>query len=293
MSEQKNTNTYKIATGILAALLVILAIYTVNLYNDNKSAIGGLELQKSEIEAELEEILGNYDTVIQENELKDEQLLQARERIEVLLDSIKQTQVNANLIKRYRAEIGRLKEERTMLFKRADSLMAVNEQLIQEVDSTNAALDASIIRGDSISVANLELEETVKKGSAVGAIDLRGEGVIIRNSGKIVDTRRARRADKIRACFTLTPNPIAEVGDRLLYVQVINPQNNLLGEKASVEFDEGVLSYSTTVTVYYEQEELDVCALVDAEEDDLVKGRYIINVFDGGKQISTAYMELK
>ena len=107
MSEQKNTNTYKIATGILAALLVILGIYTINLYNDNKSAIGGLELQKSEIQAELEEILGNYDTVIQENELKDEQLLQARERIEVLLDSIRQTQVNANLIKRYRAEIGR------------------------------------------------------------------------------------------------------------------------------------------------------------------------------------------
>ena len=293
MSEEQSTKKYKMIIGVLAALLVILSIYTYSLYSSNQDVIGGLELQKSEIEAELEDLVGNYNTVIQENELKDEQLLAARDRIEVLLDSIKKTEVNANLLSRYRAEISRLKEERTMLFKRADSLMAVNEALAGQVDVANAALESSIERGDSLTEDNVELAETVKKGSVVGAVDLRGEGVIVRKSGKIVDTRRARRADKVRACFTLTPNPIAEVGDRMLYLQVINPQNNLLGEKATMEFEEGTLNYSTTVTVYYEQEELDVCALVDAAEDDLVKGRYVINVFDGGKQISTAYMELK
>ena len=293
MSEEQSTKKYKMIIGVLAALLVILSIYTYSLYSSNQDVIGGLELQKSEIEAELEDLVGNYNTVIQENELKDEQLLAARDRIELLLDSIKKTEVNANLLSRYRAEISRLKEERTMLFKRADSLMAVNEALAGQVDVANAALESSIERGDSLTEANVELAETVKKGSVVGAVDLRGEGVIVRKSGKIVDTRRARRADKVRACFTLTPNPIAEVGDRMLYLQVINPQNNLLGEKATMEFEEGTLNYSTTVTVYYEQEELDVCALVDAAEDDLVKGRYVINVFDGGKQISTAYMELK
>jgi len=293
MSEEQSTKKYKIIIGVLAALLVILSIYTYSLYSDNQEVIGGLELQKSEIQAELEDLVGNYDTVIQENELKDEQLLAARDRIEVLLDSIKKSEVNANLIQRYRAEISRLKEERTVLFKRADSLMAVNQQLVGDVQIANAALDASIEKSDSLAEANVELTETVKKGSVVGAVDLRGEGVIVRKSGKIVDTRRARRADKVRACFTLTPNPIAEKGDRLLYVQVINPENNLLGEKGSLQFDEATLNYSTTLTVYYEQEELDVCALVDANEDDLIKGRYVINVFDGPKQISTAFMELK
>ena len=48
------------------------------------------------------------------------------------------------------------------------------------------------------------------------------------SNGKIIDTQRSRRADKIRICFELAPNKIAEKGNKLLYIQVINPKNNLL-----------------------------------------------------------------
>ena len=146
---------------------------------------------------------------------------------------------------------------------------------------------------DSVSQENLAMTETIKKGSVVKAVDLRGEAVIVRSSGKIVDTRRASRADKVRACFTLTPNIIAQKGDRLLFVQVINPNNNLLGDKAAMEFENGTLNYSTSTKVFYEQEELDVCVLVNAKEEDLIEGRYTINVFDGSQQVATTTMELK
>jgi len=97
----------------------------------------------------------------------------------------------------------------------------------------------------------------------------------------------------VRACFTLTPNIIAQKGDRLLFVQVINPKNNLLGDKSTIEFESGVLNYSTSTKVFYEQEELDVCVLVNANEEELIEGRYTINVFDGAQQVASTTMELK
>jgi hypothetical protein len=130
-------------------------------------------------------------------------------------------------------------------------------------------------------------------GSVVRATDLVGAGVIVRSSGKIIDTQRSKRADKIRACFALTPNAIAEKGDRILYIQVINPKNNLLGEKGVLQFENGTLNYSASTKVFYENEELDVCSMVDANEEDLVKGIYTINVFDGAKLIATSKMTLK
>ena len=162
-----------------------------------------------------------------------------------------------------------------------------------ERDSTNVVLSETIKVVDSVNMENEVMSETIKKGSVVNAIDLRGEAVIIRNSGKIVDTRRSSRADKVRACFTLAPNPIAKAGDRTLYVQVINPKNNILGKKAVLNFDNGMLNYSESTNVYYENEELDVCVLVDAIEADLIEGRYVINVFDGPKQVASTTMELK
>ena len=45
--------------------------------------------------------------------------------------------------------------------------------------------------------------------------------------------------------------------------------------------------------VFYENEELDVCSMVAANEDDLIEGDYTINVFDGAKLIATSKMTLK
>ncbi|PHR11485.1 MAG: hypothetical protein COA40_11065 [Aequorivita sp.] len=290
---ENNSGKFKILIGVLSVLLIALAVYTVTLFNDSKNTVSNLEMQKADIEQELEGLIANYDEVIKENELKDKDLLAARERITILLDSVKDAQANVALIERYKAEVGRLKQERSMLFKRADSLIAVNRQLAMERDSTSMELSNTRMVVDSVSQENLAMNETIKKGSIVKATDLRGEAVIIRNSGKVVDTKRASRADKIRACFTLAPNAIAQRGDRTLYVQVINPRNKMMGDDAVKQFEEKNINYSASTNVFYENDELDVCILVNSAEVNLVEGRYTINLFDGPNQIATTTMELK
>jgi len=293
MSTETNSTKFKILIGILSLLLIALAVYTFTIYNDREEKVTGLEQQKEDIEGELEELIANYDEIIQDNELKDKDLLAARERITILLDSVKDSKANVALIERYKVELGRLKQERRMLFRKADSLIAANNRLVGERDSTQVVLKQTRVVSDSVTSENASMAETIKKGSIVNALELRGEAVIIRNSGKVVDTRRSSRADKVRACFSLTPNPIAKKGDRKLYVQVINPKNNLLGSKAILKFENGLLNYSATTSVFYENEELDVCILIDAREEDLIEGRYVINLFDGPNQIATTTMELQ
>lgn len=290
---ENNSGKFKILIGVLSVLLIALAVYTVTLFNDNKSTISNLESQKADIEQELEGLIANYDEVIKDNELKDKDLLAARERITILLDSVKDAKANVALIERYKAEVGRLKQERTMLFKRADSLIAANQRLAMERDSTNTELTNTRMVVDSVSQENMAMTETIKKGSIVKATDLRGEAVIVRSNGKVVDTKRASRADKIRACFTLAPNAIAQKGDRILYVQVISPKNKMMGDDTVKQFEEKNLNYSASTNVFYENEELDVCILVNASETDLVQGRYTINLFDGPNQVASTTMELK
>lgn len=290
---ENNSGKFKILVGVLSILLIALAVYTVTLFNDNKSKISTLETQKADIEEELEGLIANYDKVIKENELKDKDLLEARDRISILLDSVKDAKANLGLIERYKIEIDRLKRERSLMFKRADSLIAVNQRLMQQRDSTTLELENTRILADSVSQENMAMSETLKRASIVRATGLRGEAVIIRRNGKVVDTKRSSRADKIRACFTLAANDIATKGDRTLYIQVINPKNNILGEKALEQFEEKDLYYSATTNVFYENEELDVCILVSAAEEDLIKGSYVINLFDAGKQIGTTTMELR
>ncbi|MGB1451915.1 MAG: hypothetical protein ACPG7E_09420, partial [Marinirhabdus sp.] len=77
------------------------------------------------------------------------------------------------------------------------------------------------------------------------------------------------------------------------YVQIFNPKNDILGKKGILEFENGILNYSDTSNVYYENESLDVCILVDAEEEDLIEGRYHLNLYDRGRKMAAAVLDLK
>ncbi|WP_378186216.1 hypothetical protein ACE939_13985 [Aquimarina sp. W85] len=293
MTTQNNNLTLKILIGVLAALLLILAIFTYKFYNEEKQNKAILQQEKDLIESELGELITKYDNAIALNEVMDDHLLKAKERIVVLLDSVKDNDANLALISRYRREVGKLKQERERLFKLADSLTTANSELTIDLDSTSTALNQRIIFSDSLQTQNSKLAEIVERGSALTASGIKAEGVRVRNSGKISSTSRASRADKIRVCFTLSPNKLTEKGDKELYVQVINPKNNLIGDKISINFDDAVLTYSGRNKVFYENDALDVCVLVNAIEGELMGGNYVVNVFSGPKMISNTKFELK
>ncbi|MFL1894621.1 hypothetical protein ACJRPK_02900 [Aquimarina sp. 2-A2] len=293
MTTQNNNLTLKILIGVLAALLLILAIFSYKFYNEEKQNKAILQQEKDLIESELGELITKYDNAIALNEVMDDHLLKAKERIVVLLDSVKDNDANLALISRYRREVGKLKQERERLFKLADSLTAANSQLTTDLDSTSTALNQRIIFSDSLQTQNSKLAEIVERGSALTASGIKAEGVRVRNSGKITNTSRASRADKVRVCFTLSPNKLTEKGDKELYVQVINPKNNLIGDKISINFEDAVLTYSGRNKVFYENDALDVCVLVNAMEGELMEGNYVVNVFSGPRMISNTKFELR
>ena len=288
-----SNSTFKWLIGILGVLLLALTVYTVKLHTDSQKTQDTLELQKMDIENELQALLVNYNTAIEDNNVKDKDLIAARERIESLLDSLKVAQADVDLIKRYKIEVGKLKTEKEYLIKRADSLQLVAHRMEYERDSTNVVLDETIRVVDSIALQNQALATIVEKGQTLKLSKLYGEGVKVRNNGKIVQRDRANQIDKMRTCFTINANEIAEKGDRLLFIQVINPRNNVVGEKSVVNFEDKVLTYSATSNVFYENEELDVCVLVNAIEADLVSGNYQVNVFDGPKMVASTSLQLK
>jgi len=255
MSIGENNNKLRGIAGVLTLLLIVLTVYTVKLYNDNKDTITILENEKLNIQSDLEKLIADYNQEIQESEIKDKDLIEAKKRIEVLLISVKDAEANVKLIKRYRNEIGKLKDERALLFKRADSLIAVNKLIMAERDNAFYELNETAKAADSIAQKNIVLADKIRSGSVVQAINLNGSGVITKNNGKIIDTQRSRRADKIRICFELAPNKIAEKGNKLLYIQVINPKNNLLGERKELDFENLKRYYHTqkNMVIFFNQ----------------------------------------
>lgn len=293
MTEKKNNNALKILTGVLAVALVVLGIFTIRSYNEGKENKAILTKEKAVIEDELNDLIVKYDEAIEENEIMDQNLVDARERIDRLLDSVKDNEANIVLISRYRREIGNLKSEKERLFRVVDSLNRQNQMMSQTLDSTNVALEERTKLSDSLQTTNQDLANKVDRASRLKITSLRGEGVIVRNSGKLVENDRTRRIDQIRACFTISANDLAGPGERNMYVQIYNPENELVGDQIVVQHEGGPMVYSASSKVYYENNELDVCILSNTNEDKLLEGTYKVYVYAEANLLGTASFNLR
>ncbi|WP_289023422.1 hypothetical protein [uncultured Salegentibacter sp.] len=293
MTEKKNNTALKILTGVLAVALLALGIYTIKFYNEEKENKAILTKEKQVIEDELNDLIVKYDEAIEENEIMDQNLVDAKDRIERLLDSVEENEANLVLISRYRREIGNLKAEKERLFRVVDSLNRQNQMMSQTLDSTNVILEERTRISDSLQTTNQDLANKVDRAAQLKITNLRGEGVIVRNSGKLVENDRTRRIDQVRTCFTITANDLAGPGERNMYVQVYNPENELVGDEIVVEHEGGAMVYSAASKVYYENNELDVCLLANTQEDKLLEGTYKVYVYANATLLGTASFNLK
>ena len=74
-------------------------------------------------------------------------------------------------------------------------------------------------------------------------------------------------------------------------VQVIDADNNVLGEKKSITFGDKLLNYSFVSTVKYTNKTIEVSELLPGKN--FPKGNYFINIFDEKELVNFSTFSLK
>jgi hypothetical protein len=295
MTEAKNNNGLKVIAGLLGVVLLATIIYTVSLYRDKKQTTEQLTQEKELVVDDLNSLKSEYDKAILESNATNEELVAARDRIAQYIDSVRTMKADISSLSRYRRQVAVLKQERESLLKQVDSLTRSNTLIAMQRDSTYAELEQQTIFSDSLVVQNTQLADAVERGSALNLSQFTVDAVKERNTGKLVSTSRASRTDKLKVCFTIADNVIADAGDREFLIEVLDPQGNLLGGANSKSNEEGAtVSYSKGTSFYYENQNLDVCDFINKPAGDFQKGNYMVNVYDNGlKLLGTSKFMLK
>ena len=295
MTETKNNNGLKVIAGLLGVVLLATIIYTVSLYQDKKKTTMALTQEKDLVVEDLNSLKSEYDKAILESNATNEELVSARDRIAKYIDSVKTMKSDIASLSRYRRQVGVLKEEREQLLRQVDSLTKSNTFIAMQRDSTFVELEKQTVFNDSLVVQNTQLADAVERGSALNLSSFTVDAVRERNNGKLVSTSRAKSTDKFKICFTVANNVIAQAGDREFFLEVLDPQGNVLGESYSKTNDSGAsVTYSKGTNFYYENKNLDVCDYINKPAGDFQKGNYMVNVYDDGlKLLGTSKFTLK
>ncbi len=285
---------YRLIIGSLIVAVTILTVYSFTSFQSIRAHEQFLEQEKKLVESELSQMITRYDEVSISNDLLSAQLEEAKLNTKIVLDSLRLLRSDISVLTKYRQQLYSLQTKNKNLFDTIDSLNAVNQSLEEDKLLAYNQLKKQQLVNSNLIKENKDLEESLEKGALLTANSFKAKGYQ-KFLGKKRPSVKAKRVQSIEVCFTLAENALALAGEKEIYIQIVNPNNNVVADKGAINFGNSSLIYSSKKSIEYTNEVVDVCIDVDADIDEqpLVAGTYYISIFHEDRKLGSTEVILK
>ena len=304
--EDQNTESEKKKSSNVVFIIVISMLFCSNCvlgwlyFSETKTVevknveISDLTIERTKLNADLNNMLQQYEDMKTSNDTLNEQLTEQQDRIRDLLKEAAKHKNDAYIIYKLKKESGTLREIMKGYLHTIDSLNTLNVNLTAEKQQISKELTTEKRKVDDLEKVREDLSDQVKIGARLRALGARTISQRVKKNGVHRETARASKVDKFKSCFTLDINELAKSGKRVIFMRVISPTAQILEGDNSGDMDiSGVTGrYSASKEVNYENEELDICMYYEVINT-LTAGEYIVELYCDGAQIGKSVVTLK
>lgn len=265
--------------------------FSYNLYENFVQTKRILNNEKNIVINELKKSKDSLEIAILDNTSLKTDLIIERQKVNNLLDEINNSNIDIASLIKYKREVSRLKGVVTGLTKEKFELKKKNEILKIQRDSTILVLSNAKKYNDTLLTLNEDLNRIVKKGSKISIVNLQTDTMKQLRTGDLQPTDKANKVGVIQVSFLVVGNKITKPCEKEYHVQIIDSQNNIVGQKLTKNYGSMILDYSFVSSVRFKNETVEVVS--DLEIKDLQKGTYFVNVFDKGELASKTSFALR
>jgi Ca2+/Na+ antiporter len=294
----KFTNDMKkqyIIFGVVIALLIAALGYVAYMLQAQKSANAELqelaELDKQEMEDQYRQFDIQYGEL--QKQLKNDSLIaqieEERRHTQELLEELQRTKAtDAAEITRLKKEISSLRKVLQSYIMQVDSLNRLNETLVAE----NTEMKEKVVEQNT-QISNLRTEASTLKDKVDIAAQLDATGFWVTPKNKrSKDEKKAKNVKKLAFGFTIVKNVTAKNGERVIYARILKPDNSVLGNKGTFDYENTSLEYTEKKYIDYNGEEQAITMYSDVEEF-IGEGTYKVFIFCDKQMIGQTSFTLK
>jgi hypothetical protein len=294
--------------SVLLIILVILALgaagflgfqlYQSQKENEQKdSALKGaeelLEYEKKQTERELQSLaveVEGYDTSIGNDTLM-KMLDSQKQKIQHLLEELRTVKyTNGKKMSQLKEELSAVRQVLMNYIRQVDSLNKINTVLFKENKDVKVKISQMTQTNEELTKAKDQLTEVVTRASMLEADNITIETFNTRD-------KKTNRLDKILTIaigFNIAKNVTATVGEKIVFVRITQPNNEVLTKsKTSVfEYENASIAYSLRKTIEYKGERIREIVYYKVSET-LLEGTYKIEIFVDGEMIGSGSFVLQ
>jgi hypothetical protein len=299
---ETTTNTYqrqpeKKPSTALLVLVILLAIAVVILgykYFTESRQLGQtteekaiLEDVKSDLEKQLRDMIVEYDSLKTTNDSVNGLLVKEQDKITNLL---RMQATDAEKIRKYQGELETLRKVMRSYIVQIDSLNTRNRELTAE----NIQVKEQLTTAETEKVA-LSKEKEILNTQVQLAKVLSAKSIVAQPLNKSDKANnKVSKVAKIKVCFTVRENAVAEAGTKDVYMRIIRPDEVVLpaGSGETFEFNGEQVVYSAKRQLEFENKDIDMCIFWDKNAD-LIAGNYTVVLYAENYEIGSATFTLK
>ncbi len=278
-AQKLQENKKSVPIGLIAVTIILagVLIFLVIMYFDQRKKMIETETvlthEKDSLANELRILAYSFDTLKTNNDTLNAKLEKEKQKIIQLL-SINAS--NVQLIKKYRNEISTMREIMKSYIVQIDSLNTRNKILVAENVQFREEIKKVQDSNVELSKVKEELSTKVEKASVIQAKDIIASAL----NRKRKETTRINLLDKLRVCFTLRENPIAEAGPKRVYMRVIRPDSLVITNSPDNVFSykDRLLIFSANRTADFMNQDIEMCIYLD-NTGDFIVGNYTVELY--------------
>jgi hypothetical protein len=299
---ETTTNTYqkqpdKKPSVALIVLVIVLSIAVVVLgykYYTESKHLGQtteekviLEDVKSDLEKQLRDMIVEYDSLKTNNDSVNGLIVVQQDKIKNLL---RMQASDVEKIRKYKDEMETLRKVMRGYIVQIDSLNTRNRALTEENVQVKEKLSSAETQNQSLSKEKEILNTRVELAKVLSA-----KNIVVdpqNKSGK--NNTKVNKVTKIKVCFTIRENSVAEAGTKDVFLRIIRPDEVVLpaGNGETFEFKGEQVIYSAKRQLEYENKDIDMCIFWDKNAD-LIPGAYTVVLYAEGYEVGSATFTLK
>lgn len=279
---------------VLILAIAALAFLFFRQKQEMTEMIDQMEIEKQEIEEEYEDLAiqfdGYRDMTIQNDSLQERLAVEQR-RVQDLLEELRITKAtNARRIAELKKELATVRAVMVEYVRQIDSLNATNMRLTEENRQYRQENNQVKQENSHLSTINMQLSETVSRASMLELTSC----VVTPLNKNDRKTRIVSQMRKLQFNYTIAKNITCPPGMKRLYVRIINPKGDLLGEDSTrlFRFESEDILYTVSQEFEYAGEELSGVVYWPLIGEP-IEGFYNVDFFADGNLIGSFPFQIK
>lgn len=199
--------------------------------------------------------------------------------------------------KALRDEIALLKSRQDDYIAQIDSLKENNRLLTLDNIKIKSDLEIEKDKSSGYDKTIADLNSTIEKGAVLTVAHIKADAIQVKGNSEVMATK-ARKANKLRCCFTVAKNTLVKAGYKDFYIRVLDVMGQVVksedGSSGEVTTKaNGTLNYTTKASVLYENENVETCVYSFSGKKGFEKGTYKFEVYYMGDRVATTNLSLK